>query len=46
MRAHRPDGDYPIFAVNYITIGWDEVIWVAESFTALLALQRGILDGQ
>lgn len=46
IRAHRPDGDYPIFAVNYITVGWDEVIWVAESFTALLTLQRGILDGQ
>jgi hypothetical protein len=46
MRAHHSDGQYPILAVNYITIGWDEqLLHVANSFRELVLLRHELLVG-
>lgn len=45
MRARHPDGQYPILAVNYVTVGWEETLHVADSFRELLLLRHKLLEG-
>jgi hypothetical protein len=45
MRAHHPDSQYPILAVNYVTVGWNETIHVAGSFRELMLLRHELLEG-
>ena len=37
------DGDYPIYAMNFVSITWDAIIYVAKSFTDLMWLQHPLL---
>lgn len=43
MRPDHPDGEYPVYAVNFISVGWKEAILVAPDFTSLLLLRRELL---
>jgi hypothetical protein len=43
-RPEHPDGQYPVVAVNLVSIGWDEVILVAESFRDLMLLRHPLLQ--
>src|SRR5258708_11411473 len=45
MRARHPDSQYPILAVNYVTVGWREALHVADSFRELLLLRHELLEG-
>lgn len=45
MRARHPDGHYPILAINYVTVGWEETLHVADSFRELLLLRHELLEG-
>jgi hypothetical protein len=40
LRMVHPDQAYPVLAVNYVTIGWDETLLVAPDVRALLRLDR------
>lgn len=44
IRPTNPDGAYPVYAVNYVSIGWDEALKVASSFKDLLLLRRRLLQ--
>jgi hypothetical protein len=44
MREERPDRQYPIYAINFITVGWEEVIRVAPDFRSLLLLRYSLLS--
>jgi hypothetical protein len=44
IRSEHPDGCYPILAVNYVSLGWDEAIYVASDIRSLLSLQHGLLE--
>lgn len=43
IRPQHRDGDYPVLAVNFVSITWSEVIPVADSFRELLLLRRPLL---
>lgn len=43
VRREQQGGQLPVLAVNYVTIGWDEAIHVADSFRDLLLLQHPLL---
>ena len=45
LRARHPDGQYPILAVNYVTVGWMEALHVADGFRELLLLRHELLKG-
>lgn len=42
VRPERPDGRYPIFLVNFVTIGWKDAIHVADDFRGLVSLKQGL----
>lgn len=44
MRPQHADGDYPIYLVNYITIGWDEAIFCAPDFCSMVLLRHSLFD--
>lgn len=44
IRQEQKDGRYPVLAVNFVTVGWEEVIPVAQDFQSLLLLRRNLLD--
>jgi len=43
IRADHADQQYPILAVNFVTIGWGETLVVASDFRALVSLDRELL---
>ena len=43
LRAEHPDQQYPIRAVNFVTIGWGETLVVAADFRTLVCLDRDLL---
>jgi hypothetical protein len=43
MRSAPLDANYPIVAVNFMAIGWDEAHLIAPHFRSLLLLQRELL---
>lgn len=43
-RPQHSDGLYPILAVNFVTINWQETLPVASSFRDLLLLRHSLLD--
>ncbi len=45
MRARHPDGHYPILAVNYVTVGWQDALHVAASFREVMLLRHELLVG-
>jgi hypothetical protein len=45
IRPSHPDGQYPVLAVNFITIGWREALQVSDSFHSLLLLRHRLLEG-
>jgi hypothetical protein len=45
MRARHPNGQFPILAVNFVTVGWKEALHVAESFRELMLLRHELLVG-
>lgn len=42
-RPQQKDGDYPIFAINFVSIHWDEALAVAPNFRSLLLLHHEFL---
>ena len=42
-RLQRPDGLYPVYAVNFVSIGWQDATWIAAGFLELLQLQTNLL---
>jgi SMI1/KNR4 family protein SUKH-1 len=42
-RPERVDGIYPIYAVNFVSIRWDEALPIAPDFRSLLLLRRELL---
>jgi hypothetical protein len=45
IRQEQQDGLYPVVAANFVTIGWKEVIPVAQDFRRLMLLRRELLTG-
>ncbi len=43
VRLEQGDGNYPIYAINFVSIGWDEALAVATDFRNLLLLRHGLL---
>jgi hypothetical protein len=43
LRADHADQQYPILAVNFVTIGWEETLVVAADFHTLVSLDRQLL---
>lgn len=41
-RAQHRDSQYPIYLVNYVTIGWREAIYCAPDFRSMLLLRHGL----
>ncbi|WIG57908.1 MAG: hypothetical protein OJF49_000653 [Ktedonobacterales bacterium] len=46
MRSEHADGQYPIFAVNYVSISWRKAIPVSPDFRSLLLLRHELLWSQ
>lgn len=44
MRPQHADGQYPIYLVNYITIGWKEAIFCAPDFRSMLLSRHSLFD--
>lgn len=45
MRPSHPAGEYPILAVNFITVGWAEALRISDSFRDLVLLRHALLEG-
>ncbi|HEY7983775.1 MAG TPA: hypothetical protein VID73_06385 [Ktedonobacterales bacterium] len=45
MCARHPDGQYPVLAVNYVTVEWEETLNVADGFRELMLLRHELLKG-
>jgi hypothetical protein len=43
IRTDHADQHYPILAVNFVTIGWEETLVVATDFRALVSRDRELL---
>jgi hypothetical protein len=43
-RPERPDGQYSVYAINFISLDWADAIPVAPEFRSLLVLQHEMLD--
>lgn len=41
-RPQHPDGQYPIYLVNYVTINWREAIFCAPDFHSMLLLRHSL----
>jgi len=44
VRSQHGDGDYPICAINFVTLDWNAAISVAPDFRRLLLLRHGLLE--
>lgn len=44
IRSKHPDGQYPILAVNYVSIGWDETMFIAPNIRSMVQFQHGLLE--
>ena len=42
IRPHHADSQYPIYLVNYVTIGWREAIFCAPDFRSMLLQQHSL----
>lgn len=42
-RPERADSAYPIYAVNFVSIGWDTALMIAPEFRSLLLLRHELL---
>jgi SMI1/KNR4 family protein SUKH-1 len=43
VRPERADGQYPVYAINFVSIAWTEALSIAPDFRSLLLLRRGLL---
>ncbi len=43
VRPERSDGLYPIYAINFVSIDWDDALLIAPDFRSLLLLRHELL---
>lgn len=43
VRSEQAAGQYPVYAINFVSIDWDAAIAVAPDFRRLLLLRHGLL---
>jgi SMI1/KNR4 family protein SUKH-1 len=44
IRPQHSNGNYPICAINFVSIDWDEALPVAPDFRSLLLLRHALLE--
>ncbi len=44
VRPQHADGAYPIYAMNFVSIDWEDALPVAPNFRSLLLLRHGLLN--